>query len=33
MTILVWVVARLFGHQETRPIVVWPIIILVSMEL
>lgn len=31
MTILVWFVARLFGHQETRPIVAWPIIILASI--
>ena len=31
MTILVWFVARLFGHQETRPIVVWPIIIIASI--
>ena len=31
MTILVWVVARLYGHQETRPIVVWLIIILASI--
>ena len=31
MTILVWFVARLFGHQETCPIVAWPIIILVSI--
>ena len=31
MTILVWIVARLFGHQETRPIVAWPIIILASI--
>jgi len=30
MTLLLWLVTRLFGHEEIRPSVAWTIIILVS---
>ncbi len=31
MTILVWLLMRLLGHQELRPIVVWTIILVTSI--
>jgi membrane protease YdiL (CAAX protease family) len=31
MTVLAWLGARLCGHREARPIVVWPVIVITSV--